>query len=82
MKTSTKTAISVPNSIFEEAERLAKRQGISRSELYAKAVATYLNRHRQENITEALNAIYDEEAAVLDTVFQHIQNASLFKGEW
>lgn len=82
MKTSTKTAISVPNSIFEEAERLAKRQGISRSELYAKAVATYLNKHQQENITEALNAIYDEEAAVLDTVFQHIQNTSLFKGEW
>lgn len=82
MKTTTKTAISVPNSIFEEAERLAKRQGISRSELYAKAVATYLNKHQQENITEALNAIYDEEAAVLDTVFQHIQNTSLFKGEW
>ena len=82
MKTTTKTAISVPNSIFEEAERLAKRQGISRSELYAKAVATYLNKNRQENITEALNAIYDEEAAVLDTVFQHIQNTSLFKGEW
>jgi len=53
-----KTAISIPNPIYQAADRLARRLGVSRSELYAKAVATYLERHRQEGITTALDRVY------------------------
>jgi metal-responsive CopG/Arc/MetJ family transcriptional regulator len=43
-----KTAISIPDAIFEEAERLAKIRGWSRSELYAKAVSAYVNSERRD----------------------------------
>jgi metal-responsive CopG/Arc/MetJ family transcriptional regulator len=40
-----KTAISLPDSVFEEAEALAQQLGLSRSELYTKALQAYLNRY-------------------------------------
>jgi len=77
-----KTAISIPDSIFESAEVLAHRLGISRSELYAKAVSTYLKKHRNDRVTEALNKIYGEEISTLDSVIQDLQFISLTKDEW
>jgi len=77
-----KTAISIPDSIFKSAEVLAHRLGISRSELYAKAVSTYLKRHRNDRVTEALNKIYGEEISTLDSVIQDLQFISLTKDEW
>jgi predicted transcriptional regulator len=58
-----KTAISLPDSIFRDAERLAKRLKKSRSELYKEAVAEYVARHEPEAVTEALNEL----AKALDT---------------
>ena len=40
-----KTAISIPDNIFESADDLAKRLGLSRSELYVKAIVQYLAEH-------------------------------------
>jgi hypothetical protein len=53
-----KTAISLPDPIFHSAERLAARLGISRSELYRRAIETLLERHDQSTITSQLDAIY------------------------
>ena len=50
-----KTAISLPDSVFEQAESLAKRLGLSRSELYAKAIQAYLQKYNREQILEQLN---------------------------
>jgi hypothetical protein len=61
-----KIAVSLPNPIFEAAEQAARRLGWSRSELYAKAVADWLEAHRSEGVTEALNRIYAEEESALD----------------
>ena len=55
-----KTAISVPTDVFERAERLARRQGRSRSELYATAVREYLARHALDEVTEALDRVVAE----------------------
>ncbi|GMR24033.1 MAG: hypothetical protein BMS9Abin37_2522 [Acidobacteriota bacterium] len=55
-----KTAISIPDQIFKKAERLARRLGISRSQLYAHAVEDYVKRRRPESITEAMNRVVDE----------------------
>ena len=52
-----KTAISLPDAVFRDAERLAKRLRKSRSELYKEAVAEYVARHEPEAITEALNRL-------------------------
>lgn len=55
-----KTAVSVPNEVFERAEHLAKRLGFSRSELYSRALREYLARHAPDEVTEALNVLCEE----------------------
>ena len=52
-----KTAISIPDTVFESAERLAERMKKSRSQLYSEAVAEYLARHRHDAITERINEV-------------------------
>jgi predicted transcriptional regulator len=52
-----KTAISIPDEVFEAAERAAKKLGVSRSELYAKAVREFVERYRRDKITEKLDEI-------------------------
>jgi metal-responsive CopG/Arc/MetJ family transcriptional regulator len=54
-----KTAVSLPDDIFNEAERAARKAGISRSEFYANAIRTYLDASRKERLTESLNTFYD-----------------------
>jgi metal-responsive CopG/Arc/MetJ family transcriptional regulator len=55
-----KTAVSVPNEVFERAERLAKRLEVSRSELYSRALREYLARHAPNEVTAALNVLCEE----------------------
>ena len=76
-----KTAISIPDPLFQAAERTAKRLGISRSELYATALAEYLRDNRHGNITERLNALYAEESSTLDPMLAQIQSLSLPKDD-
>ena len=52
-----KTAISVPNDVFEAAERLAAETHQSRSQLYSQAVREYVARHSADRITSSLNAV-------------------------
>jgi predicted transcriptional regulator len=55
-----KTAISIPEDVFADAERLAQRTKRSRSELYAAAVREYVARHSGDAVTEAINSVIDE----------------------
>lgn len=82
METVKKTAVSVPNQLFEAAEQFARQQKMSRSELYSKAIAEYLASHREEAVTAALDAVYVDEPAQLDEVIQQLQAASLPEDEW
>lgn len=50
-----KTAISIPDEVFEGAERLARRTKKSRSQLFSDALKEYLARHAPDEITEAMN---------------------------
>lgn len=50
-----KIAVSIPNDVFESAERLAKRTNRSRSRLFSDALKEYLARHSPDEITEAMN---------------------------
>ena len=77
-----KTAISIPDSIFELADRFAERQGLSRSELYTRAVKDYLERHREDRVTEVLNDIYNQESAEMDPNIERLQFGSLTKESW
>ena len=77
-----KTAISIPDSIFKAAEKMAQRLGLSRSELYAKAVVEYLQKHRNEGVTNALNKVYTKESSRLDPAIEALQTASIDEDEW
>jgi metal-responsive CopG/Arc/MetJ family transcriptional regulator len=79
-----KTAISIPDAIFEEAERLAKIRGWSRSELYANAVSAYVNSERFLGVREKLNAIYAQNAddSTIDPYLAKAQARSLRKEKW
>ena len=61
----TKTAISLQTGLFSRAESYAAAHRLSRSELYAKAVTEYLERHETEELTARMNAIYTEEDSSL-----------------
>lgn len=77
-----KTAISVPDRVFDAAERVAKRLGISRSELYARAVAGFVEEHRADKVTDALDRLYSEVHSSLDPTLGRLQAVSLPKDEW
>ena len=61
-----KTAISLPDGIFEEAERFARERGMSRSELYASAIAAYLKAERFLGTRARLDAVYGRGAAAAE----------------
>lgn len=77
-----KTALSIPDPVFDAAEALAKRLGTSRSELYAKAVAEFLEKHRGDRVTEALDRVYAKHSSRLDPVLEKIQYLSLRSEKW
>jgi hypothetical protein len=79
-----KTAISIPDSLFEEADRLAKTRGWSRSELYANAVTAYVNSERFSGVREKLDAVYgsNEENSAIDPLLADAQARSLPKEKW
>jgi metal-responsive CopG/Arc/MetJ family transcriptional regulator len=52
-----KTAISIPDGVFADAERLARELNQSRSQLYGRAVREYVARHSADRVTQALDAI-------------------------
>jgi hypothetical protein len=79
---SGKTAISVPDEIYAEAERLARRQKKSRSRLYADAVREYLARHDPDAVTQALNRVSDQIDSRPDLAFASATRALLEKVEW
>lgn len=54
-----KTAISLPDRLFQRAETLAERQGTSRSELYRRALSEYLERHDPDAVTRSWNEAAD-----------------------
>ena len=79
-----KTAVSIPDLVFAEAEDLARRLGRSRSQLFTDALREYVDRHRAEHITRRLNEVFEAEPelAQLDPELKELQYRSLPKEEW
>jgi len=77
-----KVALSIPDDLFESAETLGKRLGVTRSRLYATALADYVAKHRGRKTTERLNAVYAAEQGRLDPVVRRAQRRSLDRNAW
>ncbi len=74
-----KTAVSIPDPIYNSAEKLAHRLGKSRSELYAKALQNYIEQRQDDRVTAKLNEIYESEPSQLDPVLAKLQTKSWTK---
>jgi metal-responsive CopG/Arc/MetJ family transcriptional regulator len=77
-----KTIVSIPDEVFEGAERLARRTKKSRSRLFSDAVKKYLARHTPEEVTAAMNEAF---AAIRETKAPFVSSATrrvLERTEW
>jgi metal-responsive CopG/Arc/MetJ family transcriptional regulator len=55
-----KTAVSIPDDVFEQVERFARRTKRSRSEVFGAALREYIARHAPDEVTDAINrAVYE-----------------------
>ena len=77
-----KIALSIPDELFESAETLGRRLGVTRSRLYATALADYLAKHRGRKTTERLDAVYAAEQGRVDPGVRRAQRRSLEPDTW
>ena len=77
-----KTAVSIPDDIFERAERLASREQRFRSDVYAAALDQYLARHARDEITETMNRVCDEVGESDDAFLAAAGRRVLDRAEW
>jgi metal-responsive CopG/Arc/MetJ family transcriptional regulator len=77
-----KTAVSIPDEVFEGVERLARRTKKSRSRLFSDALREYLARHSPDKVTEAMNAACDEIGDTGDAFVSAAARRTLGKSEW
>lgn len=77
-----KTAVSIPDDVFEDAERLASRLRTSRSQLYARAVAEFVARHDDDRVTAAMDRVVDEVGTEIDDFTHKAACQALRRVEW
>lgn len=77
-----KTAVSIPDAVFAEAERLARRMKRSRSEVYSRALAEYVARHTPDRVTEAMDRALDEISGPADQFARAASRCVLERSAW
>ncbi len=77
-----KTAISIPDKLFQSADQYARSHGVSRSNLYTRAVSQFLETHSTEHITKQLNEVYSSQSSEINSTISSLQFSSLEKEEW
>jgi metal-responsive CopG/Arc/MetJ family transcriptional regulator len=77
-----KTAISIPDDVFQGAERLARRTKKSRSQLFSDAVREYVARHAPDDVTEAMDRVCAELEGPADRFVSTAASRLLERSEW
>jgi metal-responsive CopG/Arc/MetJ family transcriptional regulator len=77
-----KTAVSIPDPIFETADQLAKELGISRSELYARALEELIRNRKREHITASINATLASLEPESQEFLNRTSRDSFARNEW
>jgi len=78
-----KTAVSVPDDLFAQADRLARRTQRSRSALYSAALREYMARHAPDEVTERLDSVVaDVGQATGDPLVEAAARVALSSSEW
>lgn len=76
-----KTAVSIPDDVFDAADHMAQRLGHSRSQLYSRALREFIARHQPDQVTAALDAAYANETTP-DAFVERASNRTLRNSEW
>jgi hypothetical protein len=77
-----KTAVSIPDDVFDEAERLAVELQTSRSQLYSRALQEFVARHAPDRLTEAMNRVVKEVGTEVDEFSRRASRRVLEQVEW
>jgi predicted transcriptional regulator len=77
-----KTAVSIPDALFQQADELARRSNKSRSQLFADALREYVARHDDEAVTEALDRVVDQVGRGEDGFVATAARRTLERTEW
>jgi len=77
-----KTAVSIPDPIFAEAEMLARQLGTSRSEIYARALRAFIGNHAPDRVTRSMNDVVDSVGASSDSFVKDAARRVLSQVEW
>ncbi|HEY8054853.1 MAG TPA: ribbon-helix-helix domain-containing protein [Terriglobales bacterium] len=77
-----KTAVSLPDELFQQADRMARKLGVPRSRLFATALEEYLARHRDRHITARLDRVYEHESSALPPPLRRAQARTLRRESW
>ena len=77
-----KTAVSIPDDVYAETERLARHLKKSRSEVYSLALAEYLARHAPQRVTEAMDRLCTEVGQQADPFAAAAARRILERDEW
>lgn len=77
-----KVAASVPDPVFDAAERLAKQRRVPRSQVFSEALEEYVSRYGGESVTAKLNEVYDSENSTLDSSLAQAQYKVLEHETW
>ena len=77
-----KTAVSIPNELFDVAERLARRTRKSRSRLFSDALREYVARRSPDKITEAMDEAVAEIGESNDPFVAAVSRRRLEQSEW
>ena len=77
-----KTAISIPDDIFAEADALARALMTSRSDLYTRAVREYIARHAEDEVTAQLDRVCTDAGASGDAFVEAAASHVLRRSQW
>ena len=77
-----KTAVSVPDALFEQVDRLARRSHRSRSEVYSAALREYMARHAPDEVTEAIDQVVAELDEAAESFAGEAARRTLGAAEW
>lgn len=77
-----KTAVSIPDHIFEQAERLARRTRKSRSHVFSRALQEYVGRHSPDEVTEAMDRVCEQVGEPVDLLIAGAARRTLERSEW
>ena len=77
-----KTALSIPDALFQAADELAAKEKVSRSQLYARAMEQYLATRKKENMREEMREALRHIDQTPDPAWEEAQRLALLRSEW